>query len=107
MKVQLFVGTFDMPYTRAPSDFSETGLPWGAFCKCFLCGRVARSTNAFDYYSTEGPGAPLVCGGCKGCDNPERIQEWEDRIARGEFTCDPLGPGCRGGIPLEPDGAQA
>ena len=53
------------PFTHAPEDWAENGVPYGAFCKCSKCGYVGTSTSAFDYYA-KGPGAALACELCKG-----------------------------------------
>lgn len=89
------VGTRERPYVRVPPDFSEDGLPWGAFCRCSRCGFVERSTNIFDYYPDVKTGL-LVCGQCAGHDSKRNAVLAERMIADGE-QCDPLGPGCRGG----------
>lgn len=32
------LGTYKNPYTLAPSDWHENGVPYGAICKCSICG---------------------------------------------------------------------
>ena len=51
-----------VPYTVAPDDMHENGLPYGAWCKCGKCGHVDRSTFAFDYYGSAGE--VLKCERC-------------------------------------------
>lgn len=57
------VGDEERPYTHAPPDWNENGVPYGAFCKCHLCGYVGTSTVMFDY-SAKSPGDPLRCNNC-------------------------------------------
>ena len=56
--------TTDNPYTHAPEDWHENGVPYGAFCKCHECGYVGRSTIIFDYYA-KNAGGPLCCETCR------------------------------------------
>ena len=57
------IGTLEHPYQFAPENFLEDGLPYGAFCKCGLCDRIARSTVTFDYYANK-DGEALRCETC-------------------------------------------
>lgn len=59
------VGNYINPYTNAPADWKENGLPYGAWCKCHKCGYVGRSTVSFDYRA-QGPRAALTCDACEG-----------------------------------------
>ncbi len=59
------LGSYITPYTNAPDDFDENGIPYGAFCKCVKCEYVGRSSNSFDYYADD-PGGELTCESCKG-----------------------------------------
>jgi hypothetical protein len=59
------IGRKAEPYTHAPADWGENGLPYGAFCLCADCGYVGTSTMTFDYRA-EGAGQKLVCDQCKG-----------------------------------------
>ena len=52
------------PFTVAPDDWHEKGLPYGAFCECSECGLVERSTMLFDFYADK-PGDKLVCETCQ------------------------------------------
>lgn len=56
-------GTYDNPYLVAPDDWHENGLPYGAYCRCWKCGFIARSTFGFDYYAN-GVGDKLECESC-------------------------------------------
>lgn len=94
MNDEQFVGEKDRPYRQVPPEFGKDGLPWGAYCQCSRCGYVGRSTGLFDYYNDDGE---LVCGECLGHDQLQLDSVMCTRIAAGEFECDPLGPGCRGG----------
>lgn len=57
-------GTFSNPFVVAPPDWSENGLPYGAWCRCVTCGQKGRSTVAFDFYAKV-PGEVLVCETCQ------------------------------------------
>jgi hypothetical protein len=57
------LGTRENPYELAPKEWGTSGVPYGAYCRCRVCGQVARSTLAFDYYARK-PGEPLVCETC-------------------------------------------
>ncbi len=56
-------GTKENPYTHAPEDWHEDGVPYGAWCVCAACGYLGRSTMTFDYYAKH-VGDPLVCERC-------------------------------------------
>jgi len=86
------IGERQRPYRKVPPEFSEDGIPWGAFCCCAKCGFVARSTNIFDYYDDDGE---LTCGGCLGYDHKYHATVAIDNFEQND--ADPLGPGCRGG----------
>lgn len=58
------IGDKANPFTHAPADWDENGVPYGAFCKCSNCGLLHRSTVAFDCYA-DNPGDPLTCESCK------------------------------------------
>lgn len=58
------LGTLNNPFTKAPPDFHDEGLPYAAYCRCVRCGLVARSTFIFDYYA-KNVGDPLVCESCE------------------------------------------
>jgi len=53
-------GTLDRPFLLAPPD---NALPYGAWCQCGKCGKLGRSTIAFDFYGSEGE--PLRCERCE------------------------------------------
>lgn len=50
------------PNLIAPDCMSMSGLPYGAWCKCYLCGLIGRSTYAFDFYGSAGE--ELKCENC-------------------------------------------
>lgn len=56
-------GTEEVPYTKAPEDWKENGVPYGAYCKCDRCGLVERSTLVFDFYAKRA-GDKLRCEDC-------------------------------------------
>lgn len=56
-------GNISNPFTVAPDDWYENGLPYGAYCECAKCGLVERSIISFDYYAKRA-GDPLVCETC-------------------------------------------
>ena len=51
------------PYLAAPLRWEEDGLPYGAWCKCWVCGDVGRSTLSFDFHAAK-TGDPLRCEAC-------------------------------------------
>lgn len=57
------LGTIENPYTHAPDDWGENGVPYAAYCRCHICDLVTTSTFTFDYFADE-PGDPLVCEHC-------------------------------------------
>lgn len=57
------LGSQSNPHTVAPEDWAENGVEYAAHCKCWLCGIVAPSTIAFDFYADE-PGQKLKCERC-------------------------------------------
>ncbi len=50
------------PRQVAPDDMETNGLPYGAWCKCHVCGLVGRSTIVFDFYGQNGE--QLKCENC-------------------------------------------
>lgn len=78
-------GTPENPYTTAPSDFLERGLPYGAICKCSACGLVAASTVAFDFYAKKN-GEPLRCESCALYGGDKEVRDahsgWADTLAK-------------------------
>jgi hypothetical protein len=50
-------GTLGNPLVTMPDD-----VPYGAWFRCAKCGRLARSTIAFDCHG--GPGELLTCEAC-------------------------------------------
>lgn len=72
-------GTLADPYTVAPEDWHENGVPYGAFCKCHQCGYIGRSTIAFDYHAGE-PRNPLVCDQCLGASTYATERALRDRV---------------------------
>lgn len=58
-------GTEDNPFTHAPEDWDDNGIPYGAFCLCSRCAYVGTSTVSFDYRAA-GPGDALHCDQCAG-----------------------------------------
>lgn len=60
------LGEKETPYTTAPDDWYENGVPYGAFCKCAKCGYVGTSTVTFDYFAVDGVGSDLCCDACRG-----------------------------------------
>jgi len=52
------------PIIRAPEGWGfGTALKYGAWCRCTICGTVARSTIRFDFYA-EHQGDLLTCENC-------------------------------------------
>lgn len=49
-------------YIIVPPDFTENGVPYGAWCRCGACSLVFRSTFAFDCHGK--PGEPMKCERC-------------------------------------------
>lgn len=92
------VGTRESPYCRPPARHAADGIPWGAWCRCVRCDYVGRTTNAFDFYrDDEAATGGLVCDACL-TGTPYGTDALMCRaIDSGEFKCDALGPGCRGG----------
>ena len=76
------------PFTHAPSDWHEEGVPYGAFCKCCKCGYVGTSTVSFDYRA-KSVGDALECDQCQGLSThatekvlrPEAIKAFEEDLA--------------------------
>jgi len=56
-------GSRETPIFVAPPEWHESGVPYGAWCKCHRCGLVFRSTLAFDCHAKE-PGDKLECETC-------------------------------------------
>jgi hypothetical protein len=56
-------GTQETPILVAPPDWHESGVPYGAWCKCHRCDLIFRSTLAFDCHAKE-PGDKLECENC-------------------------------------------
>ena len=60
------LGEKDNPFIKAPDDWDANGLPYGAWCRCKVCGYLGRSTISFDYYRVfNGDGAWLICETCQ------------------------------------------
>ncbi len=51
----------ETPFVEAPDIWDESGVPYGAWCKC-SCGVVGRSTFIFDFYRQ--PDNSLRCERC-------------------------------------------
>lgn len=79
------LGTQELPYVRAPEDWDENGVPYGAFCQCSKCGYRGTSTVSFDYHANK-PGDKLVCSQCEGISNyaTERLMRAEAMVAFAE-----------------------
>lgn len=90
------LGSRENPYRFAPPKWNTEGVPYGAFCCCYKCGGINRSTITFDYYANIS-GEPLECENCRM--NASIDGDAVDRmVERAEgIKMDPLGPGCRGG----------
>lgn len=82
------LGTPENPFVLAPAEWHTEGLPYGAFCKCKECGRVARSTTIFDFYAKK-PGRPLTCETCKTGTSYESVSPLIEKLERdGAFEDD-------------------
>lgn len=57
------LGTKDNPHTVAPADWHANGVEYGAWCRCFICDHVGRSTFVFDFYADK-PSDKLKCESC-------------------------------------------
>ncbi len=76
------LGSKANPFTVAPADWHENGVPYGAYCLCSRCGLVEHSTLTFDYYADE-PGEPLVCEQCNTGQNHAACKPLIDKACEG------------------------
>ena len=73
----MILGTKQNPYRIASADWIKNGCPYGSYCKCYQCNRVAQSTVMFDFYAKVA-GEYLKCEACSRVEWAKEIKKDND-----------------------------